>query len=170
MSKPKPKKLHAYSVGKLHWLFQRSLHHNEEYLYLPLTGKKKTDVYNKGFLDGRRIPVSLYTDIEAAASVNGVKELLVIEKELLGDKLNKDNQLISTLSLSEAFEVKASAVISFLENYCYHCDLFGEKECFAKLSYDCAEEERERFTESHWHQVRIENRKERKQRKKTCPA
>lgn len=165
MGKQVPNLLHVNSRGKKHLLLHSIIYDTEHrYMFYPMDGISKTKLYSNGFLVGKNKGIQLYEDFDealmsASLCVLGIPMSLIKAKGHLSEK----GEYQGKISLSECYLINVKEVSSFLENYCQHCEWFGEKQCYLRTSQDCGDAEREKFSDAVWISNQRESMKQRKE-------
>jgi hypothetical protein len=162
MPKPRPVEVHPHSMGAKRLKLQEMIHDEEAYYFIGLDGSTKTDLYNKGFLDGRKRPVQLHPYYE---DCNNSTWVLALKRKVVRDKVQADN-FVSILPLNETFVIVTREAERFKERYCQDCEFAGSSKCFLEADFDCAEEERDSYKDGD-NPFLIEERAERLKRRKS---
>lgn len=163
MGRPQPIDVHPNSKGKKHLKFQELLHAEEGYAFIPIDGKQKTDLYNKGLLDGRKREIPFFSALTYCESPWSIVVPLPL---IVGKTVN--NTFVGVLSLDQTYLVKLSEANAFNENVCMTCESFGTEKCFMMADFDCGVDDREQYRDTSWFEMQKEIRKHRKQ--KAFPA
>lgn len=147
MAKPRPLEVHVNSKGaRKHLMLQELIHDEEQYLFLPLSGHFKTDLYNKGFLDGRKEVVQLYQTYSECSDMQPA--VLSMSRGLVNQDLGKNNEFSGIIRLDKTFLIHTLEANRFIQNYCMDCECIGMEKCYKQLEYDCGEEDRERYRDT----------------------
>lgn len=164
MPKAKPTILHVNSMGKKRLMLHSIIYDKQkQYLFYPMDGIRKTDVYNRGFLVGKREGIRLYEDFEEALEKAPLCVLVIPRKEI--ERKNhsfQHSRFIGKVPLSDCLQINTKEVVSFIENYCLQCEWYGEEKCFLLSIHDCGDAERDKYSDSVW----IENQRESMKRRK----
>ncbi|MFC5402315.1 hypothetical protein [Cohnella soli] len=158
MPKSRPVEVHVNSRGRKHLKLQELLHSEGTHVYLSVDAKRKTDLFNKGFMDGRKRPVQLQSSYEECREE---KFVFAIEKGIVEDKLDDQFRFSGLVSLDKTFLINVREADQFIENVCMDCEYFGEAGCF-RNDFACAEEDRDRFRDSPHFEALKEKRQERR--------
>lgn len=164
MAKPVPSKLHVNSFGVKKGLLQDIIHSEEGFYFLPLDSKQKTDIYNKGTLDGTKKPIQMYAQYEALPFGDHHSVLVVRSNEI---ELTNAMQFKGRISLDKLYVISVQEVDTFINSVCFECERYGESNCALQTNYFCAEEDRDRFRDSTWFSVQNEKRQQRKLRRES---
>ncbi|KQN96816.1 hypothetical protein [Paenibacillus sp. Leaf72] len=157
MTKPRPIELHVNSFAKNKYLkFQEIIHSENQYYFCEMDGKKKTEFFNRGLIDGRRHGLLLKGGFFHCENVLGV---LAIKRCDVDSYIN-EGLFTGVISLDKTYLIQAREADSFIQNYCLDCEVYGEAACYANFA--CGEEDRDRFKESSWFELQKAKRKERK--------
>jgi hypothetical protein len=164
MLKSRPVEVHVNSRGKKNLKLQELLHSEEDHLFLPVDAVLKTDLFNKGFLDGRKRPIQFKPSYDTSHEEQFV---LAVEKLIIQDKLDDQNRFYGLVSLEKTFLINVREADHFIENVCMDCEFYGEAGCF-RNEFACAEEDRDRFRDSPHFESLKEIRQDRK--RQTIPV
>ncbi|KGP81942.1 MULTISPECIES: hypothetical protein [Paenibacillus] len=160
MPKAKLVSVHVNSKGRLQLLFQKIISGTEKFYFVPLDGKLKTAIYNRGFLDGRKRKLKCDRDVPLGVA----KHILVIPGALLNDdNFQQGDWFVGTLSLELLYMMSNDEAARFIENECSNCEYQGQPSCFNL--YQCYEDDRDQYMDSPWFDVLRTIRKERKRSK-----
>ncbi|GAA0854183.1 hypothetical protein ABER99_20645 [Paenibacillus glucanolyticus] len=157
MSRPRPIEVHVNSKGKKHHIFQKLIHADSEYIFIPVDGKLKTDFFNKGLLDGRKKHLPFFTSLSDCES----QWAIVIPHQLVNGQL-VNRCFAGVLSLEVTYIIRIKEANAFLENVCMTCEYYGSPQCYLKASFDCGVEDRDRYRDGSWLELQKEIRMERK--------
>ncbi|MDN4067518.1 hypothetical protein QYF50_06385 [Paenibacillus vini] len=157
MPKPRPIEVHVNSSGKKKYKLQELIHSSNGFAFLPIDGKKKTDLFNKGFLDGRKQPVPLEPTYE---SCSGTNEVLAFSIKNFSDKV-KNLYLVGVVPLDQTYLINSHESDRFLASFCSECEYSGMHNCFSN-DFPCADADREKYKDGSWFELKKEVRKERK--------
>jgi hypothetical protein len=162
LPKPRPIEVHVNSKGtKKHHKFQELIHDEDNFLFLPLDGRLKTDLYNKGLLDGRKRAVAMkrsFADCEEAVFA------LAVARDVISGQLTSKDEFVGCVSLDKTYLIVTREANRFIQNYCLECEQYGTPQCFKELDYDCAEEDRDRYRDTPYLMQQQEIRKARRKR------
>ncbi|WP_336788370.1 hypothetical protein [Paenibacillus sp. MMO-177] len=158
MPKPRPLEVHVNSKGKKYLKLQELIHAEDTHFFLPVDAPRKTDLFNKGFLDGRKAPIPLKTSY---AESHEERFVLAIEKGSVISNLDRQNRFYGLVSLEKTFLIEVREADRFIENICMECEYYGEAGCFQN-DFKCAVEDRDRFRDSPHFEALKEKREERK--------
>jgi hypothetical protein len=157
MPKPRPVEIHVNSKGKKQYKLQELIHSQKGYVFVPIDGKMKTDLFNKGLLDGRKHPVRLERTYD---SCSGTKEVLAFSSTDFSDKIS-NLQLTGVVPLDQTFLVPTGEADRFLSTICEDCEYLGMHDCFLR-DFRCTEIDREKYCDGAWFELKKDLRKERK--------
>lgn len=157
LSKPKPVPVHVNSTGKKKYKMQELIHSSAGYVFIPLNGRLKTDLFNKGYVDGRKLSVVLEQSYEDCA---GVSEVLAFSSTEFSHKIN-NRELIGNIPLNRTFLLFCHEVERFTKSVCQDCEYYGTPDCF-RNEFRCAEDDRDKYREDSWFSLQREAKKERK--------
>lgn len=158
MPKSRPVEVHVNSRGRKHLKLQELLHSEEGHVFIPVDAALKTDLLNKGFLDGRKRPIQFNLSYDSS---NEERFVLAVEKGIVQGKLDDQNRFYGLVPLDKTFLIHVREADHFIENVCMDCEFYGEAGCF-KNDFACAEEDRDRFSDSPHFETLKEIRQERK--------
>ncbi|OMF66937.1 hypothetical protein [Paenibacillus glucanolyticus] len=161
MPKAKPVSVHVNSKGRLKLLFQKIIAGAELFYFVPMDGKLKTAMYNRGFLDGRsKRKVKCDRDLPLGVA----KHILVIPATLLNDdNFQQGGWFVGTLSLELLYMMNNDEAARFLESECSNCEYQGQSGCFN--FYQCYDDDRDKYKDTPWFDVLRSIRQERKRSK-----
>lgn len=157
MPKPRPIQLHVNSTGKKQNKLQELIHSQKGFVFLPINGRLKTAIYNKGFVDGRKHPILLEQTYESCSSTDEVIAFSSIHFAQVISNL----QLTGVVPLDQTFLISTSEANRFLSSVCEECEYLGEPDCFRR-DFRCAEIDRDKYRDGAWFELIKELRKERK--------
>ena len=158
MAKPRPAFIHVNSTGKKKYKLQELMHSQKGYVFIPIDGNKKTDLFNKGYLDGRKQPIPLEPTYESCS--RAAVGVIAFSSTEFADKINF-TQLTGVIPLDRTFLITIREADHFLSSVCEDCEYFGMPDCFRK-DFPCAEEDREKYRDTTWFELKRESQKERK--------
>jgi hypothetical protein len=158
MPKPKPVEVHVNSKGKKQNKLQELIHSQKGYVFLPIDGKMKTDLFNKGHLDGRKEPFRLERMYD---SCSGTKEVLAFSSTDFTDKIS-NLQLTGVVPLDKTFLISTGEADRFLSTVCENCEYAGMPNCFLQ-DFRCTEVDREKYRDGAWFELKKDRVRERKQ-------
>lgn len=157
MSKLTPVPVHVNSTGKKKYKMQELIHSQTGYVFIPLNGKLKTDIYNKGYVEGSTLSVALERSYE---DCSGVTEVLAFSSSEFPHKINNQD-LVGNIPLNRTFLLFCREVERFTKTVCQDCEYYGITDCF-RNDFKCAEDDRNKYREDSWFALQREVRKERK--------
>lgn len=147
MAKPRPVELHVNSKGaKKHQKLQELIHEEERFLFLPIDGQLKTDLYNKGLLDGRKRAFKLYETYSECSDLETA--VIAISREAISTQLTLNNRFTGVIQLDQTFLIDTREANRFIEEFCNECEFVGTPQCFMKIGYDCADEDRDKYRDT----------------------
>lgn len=161
MAKPRPIELHVNSKGFKHQKLQELIHDEDKYLFLPIDGQRKTDLYNKGLLDGRKKAIQLFTTYSECSDL--ASAIIAIPRKPWSSQITKSGAFIGVIQLDQTFLIDTREANRFIEQYCYECEFIGEPLCF-KQGYNCADEDRDKYRDTPYLLRQQEIRKARRKR------
>lgn len=157
MPKARPIEVHVNSMGKKKYKFQELIHSRKGYSFVAIDGKQKTELFRKGYLDGRKKPVHLESTYD---SCSGTKEVIVFSSSEYATKINR-SQLIGVVPLNQTFLISTREADRFIKLSCEECEHYGTRSCY-RQGFRCAEDDREKYRDSTWFTLKKDARKERK--------
>ncbi|MDH6674949.1 hypothetical protein M2277_005648 [Paenibacillus sp. LBL] len=157
MPKPRPIQVHVNSTGKKQNKLQELIHSQQGFVFLPLNGKLKTAIYNKGFIDGRKQPIRIEHSYE---SCSGTVNVLAFSSIDFSHKIN-GRQITGVVPLDRTFLISANEADRFISSVCEMCDYLGDPDCFRR-DFRCSEIDRDKYRDGAWFELKQELRKERK--------
>lgn len=140
------------------------LHSDNGYVFLAVSPKLKTDLYNKGALDGRKRPVQLLPSYDF---FNETASFLAVSREIAREKMNDQFLFSGYLSLDKMYLIDSREADKFYMSVCMDCEYYGETNCFEN-EFRCGEEDRERYRDTSHFESLKDIRRERKP--KTLPV
>ncbi|MGV2886069.1 hypothetical protein [Paenibacillus taichungensis] len=163
MAKPRPIELHVNSKGaKKHQKLQELIHDEDKHLFLPIDGRRKTDLYNKGLMDGRKEAIPLYTSYSECSDLHAA--VIAIPRETISSFLTPKDEFIGVIQLDRTFLIDTREANRFIQDFCNECEYVGTPQCFKELDYDCAEEDRDKYSDTPYLMRQQEIRKARRKR------
>ena len=137
--KSTPSIIHVRSKGKKSNIFQKIIR-SENYYLVPLTGEIKTDLFNKGIVDGRKKPIQLYIERTDFSRFYSFKWILAIEKHLIDAYVSADMKFTYKLALSKTYLLYTNEINLVEEKWCPLCE-----ECGVNEDYLCSKVPRKEF-------------------------
>jgi hypothetical protein len=135
-----------YSKGTKKFIFQDIIKNTDKYYYLLLDGKMKTNLYNKGVLDGAKKPLPLFE--YRMDLVPEEKWILAIPKfSVHSDMINENEKyFVGRIGIVKTYILKSNSIGTFLEYSCSltECQYDGKKDCFNLNEFDCSLPNRKR--------------------------
>ncbi|WP_240416513.1 hypothetical protein [Paenibacillus periandrae] len=159
MGRPRPIEVHSNSKGKKHLVFQELIHAEEGYAYIPVDGSFKTDLFNKGLLDGRKKAIKFNRSLSECESL----WVLVLPLQLFEANLT-NKSFVGVISLDRTYLVRMKEAGAFIKNVCMTCEEYGTHNCYLSLSFDCGEDDREQYRDGSHFEFQKEIRRNRKQK------
>ncbi|KJD43310.1 hypothetical protein [Paenibacillus terrae] len=159
MGRPKPIEVHVNSKGSKHLVFQELLHAEDGYAFIPVDGRYKTDLYNQGLLDGRKRAVHFFSTLFECES----PWVLILPFQTAEESLINCS-FFGVVSLDQTYIVNMREAVTFLNNVCMQCEVYGTDKCYFSLSFDCGKDDREQYRDSAWFEMQREIRRKRKER------
>lgn len=138
-NRPTPVEVHVRSKGKKKNIFQKILRSGEYYI-LPLTGEMKTNLYNKGILDGRKKPIRLHEETEDFSRFYRFKWLLGVRKSDVEAYLTDQLLFTYKLDITRTFLIYTHEISLIEERWCPWCE-----ECGVNGNYFCSTIPRQEF-------------------------
>lgn len=162
MPKPRPIELHVNSFGTKHLKLQEMIHDEEGYLFLPIDGRRKTDLYNKGLLDGRKAAIPLYSTYSECSDLQDA--IIAVPREAVNSNLTLKGEFIGVIQLNRTYLIDTREANRFIQDYCNECEYVGTPQCFRELEFDCAEEDRDKYRDTPYLMRQQEIRRARRKR------
>jgi len=164
MAKPRPIELHVNSMGaKKHLKLQEMIHDEVGYFFIPIDGRRKTDLYNKGLLDGRKGAIPLFSSFTECSYIH--EAVLAIPRGVISSYLSPKGDFIGVIQLDRTYLIDTREANRFIKEVCFECEYMGTPQCFKK-DYRCAEEDRDKYRDTPY---RIRQQEIRKARRKRTP-
>jgi hypothetical protein len=157
MPKPRPVEVHVNSKGKKQYKLQELVHSQKGYVFLPIDGKLKTNLFNKGMLDGRKHPIRIEQTYD---SCTGAKDVLCFSSIEFANKIC-NQQLTGVVPLDQTFIISTGEADRFLSTICENCEYLGIRDCFLR-DFRCTEVDREKYSDGAWFELKKEFRTDRK--------
>lgn len=158
MPKSRPIEVHVNSRGRKYLKLQQLLHSDDEHVFLPVDAKLKTDLFNKGFLDGRKRPIQMQPSYDTS---NEETFVLAIDKGAVQKNMDGQFRFFGLVPLEKTYLIQVHEADQFLKNVCMDCEFHGESNCF-KNEFTCGKEDRDHFRDSPHFETLKEIRGERK--------
>lgn len=160
----KPIVVHSNSVGKKKGMFQKIIHSECEYYFIPMDGKRKSTIFSKRIVDGTKESIQLYSDFESSLCED-TSSVLAIRREQIQTSDRNGLLFIGRASLLYFWVIDVREAHRFITSYCYECEAFGSANCSESMDFYCAEEDRDRYRDSTWLAVQKEIREQRRSRR-----
>lgn len=144
MPKSRPLEVHVNSKGRKRLKLQELLHSDGDHVFLAVDPKMKTDLFNKGALDGRKHSIQLQSTYDAS---NEASFLLAVEREAVQGKIDCQLRFFGFVPLDKTYLINVHEADHFYKTVCMDCEFLGDTGCF-RNDFACGEEDREQFRDT----------------------